>query len=74
LRAPSASTWSGFGSRSTSTIVHGRAGEVIPRENALRLARAVDGALHLIHAEHRLAGVHDLLAALLRDVLGSIES
>jgi pimeloyl-ACP methyl ester carboxylesterase len=62
-----------FAPRAPTTIIHGWADEVIPWENALRLARAVDGALHLIHAEHRLAGVHDLLAALLRDALVSAE-
>ena len=58
-----------FTPRAPTTIVHGWDDEIIPWENALRLARAVDGALHLVHAEHRLAGVHDLLAALLRDAL-----
>lgn len=58
-----------FTPRAPTTIVHGWADELIPWENALRLARAVDGALHLVHAEHRLEGVHDLLAALFREAL-----
>jgi pimeloyl-ACP methyl ester carboxylesterase len=63
----------GFAPRAPTSIVHGWSDEIIPWENALRLARAVDGALHLVHAEHRLAGVHDLLAALLRDALVTLD-
>ena len=58
-----------FTPRAPTTIVHGWGDELIPWENALRLARAVDGALHLVHADHRLTGTHELLAALFRDSL-----
>lgn len=60
-----------FAPRAPTTIVHGWEDELIPWENALRLARAVEGDLHLVHADHRLAAVHGLLAALLREALGA---
>lgn len=58
-----------FTPRAPTTIVHGWEDELIPWANALRLAQDVNGALHLVHAAHRLEGVHDLLSVLFRNAL-----
>lgn len=58
-----------FAPRAATTVVHGWEDELIPWDNALRLARSTQAALHLVHADHRLSAVHDLLAALLCDML-----
>lgn len=55
-----------------TTIVHGWGDELIPWRNALRLAEATGGELHLLHAGHRLAGVHDVLGALLATTLARV--
>lgn len=52
-----------------ATVVHGWSDELIPWRNALRLAEEIGAELNLVHADHRLSGVHDLLAALLTTTL-----